>query len=123
MSRNYKDLTALSEKIAHKSTKLPAVYKRFEDADKILGVDDEHPREKIVRKSYALIKKDLENIQLVKDKCLNHKIVLTDSHIIRLALAVVATFSEEKLIEASEQVPKMLTGRPRSIKKLKSSEE
>ncbi len=113
MSKKPNDLSALSEKIAHKSTK-PSVYTRFENADEILGVADENiQRERITRKSYALTKKDIENIHLIKEKCLNKRVVVNDSHIIRLAVNLAAKLSEEEIVVAVGQIQKVQTGRPK----------
>jgi hypothetical protein len=113
MSKKPNDLSALSEKIAHKSTK-PSVYTRFENADEILGVIDENtPRERITRKSYALTKQDIENIHLIKEKCLNKRLAVSDSHIIRFAVNLAANLSEEEIIMAVKEIPKVQTGRPK----------
>lgn len=112
MSKKSNDPFALEEKIAHKTAK-SSVYKRFDHADEALGVIDEEPRERIIRKSYALTKKDIENIRLIKDKCLNQRVVLSDSHIVRLAINFAATLSEDILIKASSQIQKIPAGRPK----------
>ena len=108
------DLSALSNKIAHKSAK-SSVHKRFEHADNILGTNDvsSDRREKITRKSYALTKQDIDHIQQIKDKCLNKRVVLNDSHIVRIALMLAAKLSEDSLIKASTEVQKLIPGRPK----------
>ena len=70
-------------------------------------------RERVIRKSYALTKQDLENIKSIQDKCLNQKVVLNDSHVIRLALGLAVKLSDDALIKASLQTPKVVTGRPK----------
>lgn len=70
-------------------------------------------RERIIRKTYALTKQDLENIKLIQDKCLNRKIVLNDSYVVRLALNLAVKLSEDGLIKASQHIPKIATGRPK----------
>ena len=112
MSQKHNNLSALGEKIAHKKSQ-SSTYKKFENADEILDQTKEQPRERIIRKSYALTKADIANIQLIKDKCLNKKVVLSDSHIIRLSLKLATDFSENELIEASTNIQKILTGRPK----------
>lgn len=72
------------------------------------------PRERVIRKSYTLIKQDLANIRQIQDKCLNKKVVLNDSHVIRLGLELASKLSEVELIKASQKVPKIITGRPKS---------
>ena len=112
MSKKHNNLSALGEKIAHKKVQ-SSVYKRFENADEILNETEQEPRERIIRKSYALTKADLTNIQIIKDKCLNKRIVLSDSHIIRLAIKLATDFSENELIEGSLKIPKIPAGRPK----------
>ncbi len=115
MSKKQNNLSALGEKIAHKSLK-PAIDERFARADEILGGagdQETEGRERIVRKSYALTKQDVEHIEKIKDKCLNHKVVLTDSHVIRLAINLAAGLSEDALIKAANKIPKIPTGRPK----------
>ena len=67
----------------------------------------------IENQRYKLTKQDLENIKLIKDKCLNKKIVLNDSYVIRIALGLTVQLSEDDLINASMRTPKILTGRPK----------
>lgn len=112
--KKYNDLSALGNKIAHKSVK-SSVAKRFEHADDALGTKDvtSERREKIIRKSYALVRKDIEHIQQIKDKCLNKRVVLNDSHVIRIALMLAAKLNEDMLIKASIEVPKLIAGRPK----------
>jgi hypothetical protein len=75
--------------------------------------EDNKLRERVIRKSYALTKQDLENIKLIKDKCLNQKVVLSDSHVIRLAIGLAVKLSDDALIKASLQTTKIITGRPK----------
>lgn len=76
-------------------------------------LDSVENKEKVIRKSYALTKHDLENILIIKDKCLNRKVVLNDSYVIRLALELTVKLTEDILIKASQKVPKIMTGRPK----------
>jgi len=111
--KKHNDLSVLSEKIAHKSTK-SSVYNRFEHADEALGVtSDDELRARIIRKSYALTKKDIDNIQLIKEKCLNKRVVVSDSHIIRLAIKLAANLPDDAIVEAVKQVPRIQVGRPK----------
>jgi hypothetical protein len=109
------DLSALGDKIAHKSIK-SSVHERFGHADQALGTGSEtnESREKIIRKSYALTKQDINHIQQIKDKCLNQKVVLNDSHVIRIALMLASKLHEDALIKASKEVPKLIAGRPKT---------
>lgn len=112
MQKKHTDLSALGAKIAHRN-KSANVYKKFESADEILGVEKKKIRQRIVRKSYALMQDDIENIEAIKDKCLNKKVVLSDSHVVRLSIKLAASLSEKELIQLSEQIPKLAAGRPK----------
>lgn len=109
------NLSALGNKIAHKSLK-SSVHERFENADQALGTEGDlnESREKIIRKSYALTRQDINNIRQIKDRCLNQKVVLNDSHVIRIALMLASKLNEDILIKASTEVPKLIAGRPRT---------
>jgi hypothetical protein len=87
--------------------------KRSRQVDNEYTLSLAEKKERVIRKSYALTKHDLKNIELIKDKCLNKKIVLRDSFIIRLALELAGKLPEEDLIKGSEKIPKIATGRPK----------
>ncbi len=112
MTKMQNSLDKLGERISHKS-EIPLVYERFNTADKILDVAKQKTRDRVIRKSYALTKNDLENIELIKDKCLNKKVVLSDSLVIRLAINLAKELSDKDLIEASKKIPKYSAGRPK----------
>lgn len=86
---------------------------RLAEAKKTGVEEGGHSRERVIRKSYALTKQDIDNIKLVQDKCLNRKIVLNDSYVIRLALSLAVKLSEDDLIKTSQHIPKIATGRPK----------
>ena len=75
---------------------------------------DHLTRGRVIRKSYALTSDDLEYIKRIQSKCLNQKIVLSDSHVIRVALWLAEGLSEESLIKASMCTPKVIKGRPKA---------
>jgi len=103
------DLSMLTRKISHKS-----VLDKFDEADAVLDAEKINGlRERVIRKSYALTKQDLEKISSVKDKCLNQKVVLSDSQVVRLALELATKLSEAELIEASSHLQKVSIGRPK----------
>ena|GEM_PF-2670128 len=105
------NLSALAKKIAHKSDK--DSQNKFDEADTILGLSTDETRERVIRKSYALTRHDLEKIKAIKDSCLNQKVILSDSHVIRLALKLATNLSENELISAASQLPKISIGRPK----------
>lgn len=112
MSKKQPNLSALGEKIAHKSMQTGG-YEKFEKADEVLKTNKPGLREKVIRRSYALTRQDVNHIELIKDKFLNHRVVINDSHVVRLALHLAASFSEANLLEASKQIPKLPVGRPK----------
>lgn len=111
-----KDLSALTKKITHK-TLLEPEHDKFKNADLALGIEEtleeKEIREKVVRKSAAVTTDDLDIIQAIKDKCLNYKIVLNDSEVIRLSLLIASQLSEEELINTSKKLKKVPAGRPK----------
>ena len=107
------NLSALANKIAHRSVR-DDIENKFAQADEILGVGKEEYKERVIRKSYALTLEDVAAIQLIKDKCLNQKVVLNDSHTIRLALMLAAKLSEDQLVKAVSHLPKVTQGRPKN---------
>lgn len=103
------DLSALKKRISRKSS-----YDRFDMADKELGLDNKSDeREKVMRRSYALTKNDLENINVIREKLFKKKIVVSDSHIVRTALCLSANSLEDDLLKASNKTTKILMGRPK----------
>ncbi len=72
-------------------------------------------REHIVRKSYALTTEDINNIQEIKEKCLNRRVVLSDSQVIRLGIKLAVDLSEAALVKEFKEVPQLAKGRPRKI--------
>lgn len=107
------DLSMLTKKIAHQSIR-NTIHDKFDEADAILDVEKNSGlRERVIRKSYALTKHDLEKIKSIKDRCLNQKVVLSDSHVVRLALELATKLSENELIDASSHLQKVSVGRPK----------
>jgi hypothetical protein len=88
-------------------SKKSAIVEGFRDTSK------EGHRERLIRKSYALTSEEAENIQLIKEKCLNRRVLLSDSQVIRLGIKLAARLSEAELVKEFAQVPKMSVGRPR----------
>ncbi len=70
-------------------------------------------QEQIIRKSYALTQPDIDCIKSIQDKCLNQKVVLNDSHVIRIALMLTSKLEEDVIIKAIKEVPKLMAGRPK----------
>jgi len=87
--------------------------KKNSPINKEIVLNTTEKKEKVIRKSYALTKHDIKNIELIKDKCLNKKVVLSDSFVIRLSLELAEKLTEDTLIKASQKIPKIITGRPK----------
>jgi len=66
------------------------------------------PKAKSIKRSYTLTHPDIDNIEMVKDKALNRKVVLTDSQVVRMGLMVIASYSETELEAIANKVPKLL---------------
>ena len=76
-----------------------------------------HKKEKAIAKAFALTSEDLKHVQLIKEKCLDKKIVLNDSAAVRVALDIAVNINEKTLIEYSKKAKKIIVGRPKSIDK------
>ena len=77
--------------------------------EKILKKKDKFPiLEKTLPKTFSLTKKDIESIQLIKDRYLSQKIPLTDSAVVRVALDVTLKEKDDMLVKhfmASKKIP------------------
>jgi hypothetical protein len=105
--RSNSNLEGLTKKVTHQS-----INSRFEQADRALGTNDPSKKERVSGKSFTLTKQDFENIKLIKEKCLDKRVVVTDSQVVRLGLSVAAKMSENALVSASEKLTKISAGRP-----------
>ncbi len=113
MSKNKPNIEGIAEKISKNKTEA-LVYDRFDLADNALELESEkEPQEKVIRKSYAITKSDLENIDHIKDSFLDHKIVVPDSYIIRLSLKIAASLTIDTLIHEMKEMPRRIVGRPK----------
>ncbi|MBS0358566.1 MAG: hypothetical protein JSS53_04795 [Proteobacteria bacterium] len=70
-------------------------------------------KEKAISSTYTFTKLDFDNMELIKDKLLNKKVVLNNSHILRLSLMIAVEQSEDKLEEHSKKLTKLIAGRPK----------
>lgn len=115
MSKKQPNLSALSDRIAHKTNKKPLSndYEKFQKADEALQVNEVLEKERVIRKSYVLTNPDIQRMEGIKDKLLDHKIVINDSHVIRLALKLASNATEAELIGCLKEVPKLAMGRPK----------
>lgn len=71
--------------------------------------------ERTATRGFTVTKKDLDNLNSIKDKCLSKNIFLTDSAIVRLSLEIASTISDKDLIDASKRLRKIPLGRKKII--------
>ncbi|HVV69584.1 MAG TPA: hypothetical protein VHE99_11245 [Gammaproteobacteria bacterium] len=62
---------------------------------------------KPIKRSYSFIQIDLDNIEKIKDRALNRKLVLTDSQVVRMALMMLSSASENELEQFAQKAPKI----------------
>ena len=94
---------------------------RFKSADEILGMNTQQdgqivqtlPKNNAVRKTFSIPENDLLLIDVIKDKALNKRKILSDSEIVRLGFLVLSELSDEKLTDLSQRIEKTALGRPR----------
>ena len=93
---------------------------RFKSADETLGIKDLEENKnallssysKVVRKTFSIPSSDLALIEIIKDKALNKKRVLSDSEIVRLGFLILSELSDEDLNDLSQRIKKIPVGRP-----------
>lgn len=115
------DLTSFKDKIKPKRTPTDTkdVTERFARADKTLGVsqdEDKHmvaASSKAVKKTYSVPAEALELIELIKDRALNKKVVMSDSEVVRLGLLLAAECTEDDLVKFFARLETLAKGRPR----------
>jgi tetrahydrodipicolinate N-succinyltransferase len=106
------DINPLMAKVSHKDMR-----DKFARADQAMGVNDEPPKyEKIIRKSYSLLKRDVDTIKALNSRLMKNDVRVSDSHIVRLGLTLAANLENHTLIEAVNNIPIVHTGRPRKHK-------
>ncbi len=71
-----------------------------------------------IRKTFSIPVEELKNIELIKDKALNKKIILRDSEVIRMSLLMMIEVSEEDLIQIFGKMKILQKGRPKSREKV-----
>ena len=90
---------------------------RFSTADKILGTENQETssliKKTVIRKTFSLPEEDLSKIEVIKDRVLNKKIILSDSEVLRLGIQMLFELKEEELYAKATRINKMQTGRPK----------
>lgn len=100
------DLSKFKNKIAHPSKKED----KFDIADRVLGTID---REKVIKRSIAVLSEDQERLNAIRKILLKETIEVSESHIFRLGLLLISNLSKEQLLDVIDKIPKVPTGRPR----------
>lgn len=66
----------------------------------------------VKRDAFTLPIADLELIQMLRKKCMQHGIEMNKSEIIRAGIQSLQQMDEKDLIETASKLPKIKTGRP-----------
>lgn len=69
----------------------------------------------IIRETFSMPPGDSDLIDQLRQRSAAQGVMLNRSEILRAGLAALSTLSDAKLVEIGNQVPKMKTGRPKSI--------
>lgn len=69
----------------------------------------------IIRETFSMPPSDSDLIDQLRQRSAAQGVMLNRSEILRAGLAALSTLSDAKLVEIANQVPKMKTGRPKSI--------
>jgi hypothetical protein len=83
---------------------------KFERADTALGGGTK-PHTKVVGDSFTMPEEDYEMISMLKDRCLNERVVATKAMILRTALGVLGRLSERELADEVRAVEAPKPGR------------
>jgi hypothetical protein len=68
-------------------------------------VSEQNAKVKAIRRTHTFAKDDLKIIDVIKDKLLNHKCVVTDSQVVRMGLAALTSCKETELTQLAQAVP------------------
>jgi hypothetical protein len=98
------------------------VQDRFKKAEAILTDEkgDEKTRKaregpgepKVIRDTFSFPESDYRLIAELQERCLNLRLSITKSEILRAGLKVLSALSDEKLVQAAGVVERVKTGRP-----------
>jgi hypothetical protein len=69
----------------------------------------------IIRETFSMPPSDSDLIDQLRQRSAAQGLMLNRSEILRAGLAALSTLSDAKLVEIGNRVPKMKTGRPKSI--------
>ena len=95
--------------------------KRLESADSVLGKgNDGAPSgdgaEKVVRDTFSMPVAEYGVIEQIKDRCLEKKLVVNKSQVVRAGLALLQGISDGELLKVINKLTKVKAGRP-AVKK------
>lgn len=91
--------------------------KRLENADSALsnGRDDvaaEGSADKVIRDTFSMPNAEYELIAKIKERCLEKKVVVSKSQVVRAGLALLEAVSDRQLLDVINKLTKVKAGRP-----------
>ena len=95
-----------------------AVRTRFEKAETALAkrsTASSHAADdsgKVIRDSFTMPSSDYDLISKIKERCLNGRVSLTKSEVLRVGLLALEAMPDKDLLKAARNVTKVKTGRP-----------
>ena len=101
------------------------VQDRFAKAEQLLepestssGQEPEKPknRKRVIRDSFTLPTDDYEIITTIRERCLDNRITINKSEVIRAGLHALNKMSDEELLAVVDSLTKIKTGRPGKTK-------
>jgi hypothetical protein len=95
--------------------------KRLESADSVLGKGKEGTAagdgaEKVIRDTFSMPSAEYDVIARVKERCLEQKVVVNKSQVVRAGLALLEGASDRELLEVINRLTKVKAGRPAARK-------
>lgn len=95
--------------------------KRIENADAALGKSkgDASPddgADKVIRDTFSMPSAEYEVIAEIKDRCLEKKVVVNKSQVVRAGLALLRGITDRELLDVIGRLAKVKAGRP-AVKK------
>ncbi|HYG08770.1 MAG TPA: hypothetical protein VD835_02235 [Pyrinomonadaceae bacterium] len=91
--------------------------KRIENADTVLGkgkgdAPSDDGADKVVRDTFSMPGAEYDVIAEIKDRCLEKKVVVNKSQVVRAGLALLQSVSDRELLDVIGKLTKVKAGRP-----------
>lgn len=77
---------------------------------------DATPKQKLVRDSFTMPKREYEQIGVLKARLLKHEHVIKKGELLRAGIAALTALSDTRLLAVAKQVQRLKTGRPEKTK-------